>query len=556
LASSTQRPALGWRVALVAWLGYAGLALQLLAPALSGPIVSDDVLLFVNQPHMEGLSFENVRTILDPAGEPVRVTANWAPVHLLAHQLEFEAFGSPLEDPHPYHVVNGLVHAVAALLFAALLVTQGVPQALALGAGLLFLLHPANVETAAWIFQLKTLLALSFGFGALLALRARPLLATGLFGLALLCKPSAAAVLPAALVFEWLRVPGAGEPARRTRWLVGWGALLLLYALPEFAAFRNIGEFRGELPLGESLLQAVAIVGRYLVLSLSSLGSSTFHQPTPPASPLDAWFGLGVLTLLGVALASFDALRGRQLAAGWLAFAVAAYLPVAQLFPFRYPMADRYLYFVLPGLIGAAAVALSPWLTRSLESVAARGWRAASAALLALALVGSALCVGFALRFHERAAVWGSPERVEADAAGHYPDGIHGQIVLARKRIRAGDLDGAIDAVERARARGHSSPSAFLYDPSFQPLLQEPRYVALLQSMTEEWLARARGLPPRSLSNWMGIGQAELFLGHVDRARAAFEQAEALARPEERSSVQQMLAELDRIEAAAGSPAP
>ena len=556
MASSTQRPALGWRVALVAWLGYAGLSLQLLAPALSGPIVSDDALLFVNQRHMEGLSFANVRTILDPTGEPVRVTANWAPVHLLAHQLEFEAFGSPLEDPHPYHVVNGLVHALAALLFAALLVSQGVPQALALGAGLLFLLHPANVETAAWIFQLKTLLALSFGFGALLALRARPLLATGLFGLALLCKPSAAAVLPAALVFEWLRVPGAGEPARRMRWLLGWGALLLLYALPEFAAFRNIGEFRGELPLGERLLQAVAIVGRYLVLSLSSLGSSTFHQPTPPASPLDAWFGLGVLTLFGMALASFDALRGRQLAAGWLAFAAAGYLPVAQLFPFRYPMADRYLYFVLPGLIGAAAVALSPWLTRSLESVAARGWRAASTALLAVGLVGSALCVGFALRFHERAAVWGSPERVEADAAGHYPDGIHGQIVLARKRIRAGDLDGAIDAVERARARGHSSPSAFLYDPSFQPLLQEPRYVALLRSMTEDWLARARGMPPRSVSNWMGIGQAELFLGHIDQARVAFEEAEALARPEERSSVQQMLAELDRIEAAAGSPAP
>jgi hypothetical protein len=229
-----------------------------------------------------------------------------------------------------------------------------VPQALALLAGLLFLLHPANAETAAWIFQLKTLLALSFGLGALLALRARPLLATGLFGLALLCKPSASAVLPAALVFEWLRVPGPSEPARRTRWLLGWGALLLLYALPEFTAFRNIGEFRGELPLGASLLQAVAILGRYLVLSLSSLGSSTFHQPTPPASPLDAWFGLGVLALLALALASFDALRGRRLAAGWLALAAAAYLPVAQLFPFRYPMADRYLYFVLPGLLGAS----------------------------------------------------------------------------------------------------------------------------------------------------------------------------------------------------------
>jgi tetratricopeptide (TPR) repeat protein len=179
-----------------------------------------------------------------------------------------------------------------------------------------------------------------------------------------------------------------------------------------------------------------------------------------------------------------------------------------------------------------------------------------SPGLLALALVSSALCVGFALRFHQRAAVWGSPERIEADAAAHYPDGIHGQIVLARRRIGAGDLDGAIDAIERARARGHSSPSSFLYDPSFQALLQEPRYVALLQGMTEAWLARARGLPPRTLSNWMGIGQAELFMGRIDRAREAFEEAQALASPAERGGVQQMLAELDRIEAAAEPPAP
>jgi len=88
LTSSTGRPAgLGWRIAGVAWLAYAGLTLQLLSPALSGPIVSDDALLFVGQRHMEGLSFENLKTLLDPTGEPVRVTANWAPVHLLAHVL-------------------------------------------------------------------------------------------------------------------------------------------------------------------------------------------------------------------------------------------------------------------------------------------------------------------------------------------------------------------------------------------------------------------------------------------------------------------------------------
>jgi hypothetical protein len=557
LSTWNPRPAaLGWRLALVAVLAYAGLSLQLLAPALSGPVVSDDVLLFVGQPYMEGLTAEHVKTILDPRGEPVRVTANWAPVHLLAHALEFDLFGSPLANPYPYHVVNALVHGVNAALFAALLAAQGVPVAGALLAGLLFLVHPANAETAAWIFQLKTLLAFSFGFGALLLLRARPLLATSLFALALLCKPSASAVLAAAIVFEWLRAPAPGELPRRTLWLAGWAALLLLYALPEFSAFQNIGEFRGELPAGERALQAVAIVGRYLLLALASVGSSTFHQPTPPASPLDAWFGLGLVTLLALALASVDTLRSRHLAAGWLGLAAAAYAPVAQLFPFRYPMADRYLYFVLPGLIGAAAVALAPWLARSLDALRARGWRAAPAGLVAGALALGAASAAFAVRFHERAAVWGAAERVEADAAAHYPDGIQGQILLARQRIAAGDLDGAVNAVERARARGHSSPSAFLYDPTFQPLLQHPRYVALLRDMTEAWLARARALPEPTLSNWMGIAQAELFMGRFDRSREALERARDAADPAQRAGVEHMLAELTRLEAASVEPPP
>ena len=551
MATSAQPPAaFGWRHVLFALLAYSGLALQLLAPALDGPIVSDDALLFVGQAHMEELSLANVKTILDPRGEPVRVTANWAPVHLLAHVLEIEAFGSPLENPRPFHVVNALVHAVNATLFAALLAAQGVPALGALLAGLLFLVHPANVETVAWIFQLKTLLAASFGFGALLALRKRPGVATLLFALALLAKPSASAVLAAAIVFEWLRAPAAGEPPRRTGWLVAWGALLLLYTVPEFTAFLNVGEFRGELPLGERALQAVAIVGRYLVLAVASLGSSTFHQPTPPASPLDAWFGLGLLTLLGLALLSVDALRGRQLAAGWLGLAAAAYVPVAQIFPFRYPMADRYLYFVLPGLLGAAAVALAPWLARSLEQLRERGRRAVTAGVVALAVLVSGASVAFAARFRERAAVWASPDTVEADAAAHYPDGIPGQVSLARRRLEAGDYDGAVEAIERARARGHTNPAAFLYDPDFQQLLEHPRYVELLRDMTEGWLARARALPVQTVSSWMGIGHAELFMGRLDRAREAFDLARGMADPEERAAIDETLAELDRIEAA------
>jgi tetratricopeptide (TPR) repeat protein len=183
-----------------------------------------------------------------------------------------------------------------------------------------------------------------------------------------------------------------------------------------------------------------------------------------------------------------------------------------------------------------------------------RGWRALPVGLAAAALLTGAASVAFAMRFGERAAVWSSAERAEADAAANYPEGIQGQIALARQRIAAGDFDGAVDAVERARARGHSSPSAFIYDPTFQPLLQYPRYVALLQDMTEVWLKRARSLPEPTVSSWMGIGQAELFMGRLDRARDAFEHARDIAGPQERPAVEQMLAELSKLAAASLEP--
>jgi hypothetical protein len=533
---------LSWRILLVALLAAAGLSVLLLEPALRGPIVSDDVLIFAGVPQVREPSARSLAVILDPRGEPVQVTANWAPVHLLAHMVAIVSFGSPLEDPYPHHVLNGVLHGVNAALLAALLASRGVPALAALLGALLFLVHPANVETAAWISQLKTLLSFTFGFGALLALKQRPLAGTLLFALALLAKPSASAVLAAAIVFEWQRRP---EEPRRAAWLVGWGLLLLLYALPEFVAFRSTGEFRQELAPGPRALQAVAIAGRYVVLALTGVGASTFHQPLPPTSALDPWFWLGLATLLGLAAVSLRALWRGHPAAGWLGLAAAAYLPVAQLFPFRYPMADRYLYFVLPGLLGAALVTLAPRL------------RGASArrALLAFAAVALAASAAFGVQFHRRAGLWASPEGIEVDAAIHYPEGIPGQITLARKLITQGDLAGAIDAVERARARGHSNPSAFLGDPSFQPLLSEPRYVALLQDMTERWLERARQVQRPGVGHWMGIAQAELFLGRADPAFEALDRAEALADPVQREGIRQVRAEWQKaIES--GAPAP
>jgi hypothetical protein len=111
-----------------------------------------------------------------------------------------------------YHLVNILLHATAALLLLTILRTLQVP-----GAGLaaaIFALHPVQVESVAWISELKNTFSGVFFFGSALAYlrfdrtrnKAVYVGALVLFVLGLLAK-TVIATLPAALlvVFWWQR---------------------------------------------------------------------------------------------------------------------------------------------------------------------------------------------------------------------------------------------------------------------------------------------------------------------------------------------------------------
>jgi hypothetical protein len=516
----------GWREALVAWLALSGLAYFVYEPALHGPLLSDDYIYFTGRPYMEALTPANVLTILDPFGDPVVLTWNWAPLHLLAHSTLRALFGS-FSQTYPHHLVNVVLHALNATLLLALLAAARVPLGAAAAGALLFLLHPANVESVAWIFQLKTLLSFTLAMSAWLCLARRPGWATLLFGLGLLVKVSAGGVLAAALVSEWLRQPGPDDPPRRMRWLVAWAVLGLAYALPELSAFRNTGEFRLPMAASERVLSAVAIVGRYGVLALTSFGASSFHQPAPPASPLDPWFGLGLATLLALGALSFLALLRRHPAAPWLGLAAASYAPVSQIFAFRYPMADRYLYFVLPGLLGAALVTLAPRLELAFAELKRRGARRALG-LVALTAGALALGVGFGLRAHERAAVFGSAERFERDSALHYPDGLAGRLGEARSALVRGDAAAALDALEAAHRQGYGNALLMMRDPYFGQLRGEPRFTALAQQMARDWIAHYETLPREVPDALVDLFQYQLLLEQREAAFATLARLEAM----------------------------
>jgi hypothetical protein len=177
--------------------------------AMDGGFFSDDIDVIVDNPIVNDPSAENLLTMWDPSSPVLHAGGgNYAPIHLLLTTLERQLFGDQVAA---YHAVNVLVHALNAVLLASVLLACGLGSAAALLGGLLFAVHPANVEAVAWIFQLKTNVALALSLGALLLLPRRPGLATALFALGLLTKASALFALPMAAALAWVRRGDAGR---------------------------------------------------------------------------------------------------------------------------------------------------------------------------------------------------------------------------------------------------------------------------------------------------------------------------------------------------------
>src|SRR5205807_502833 len=81
--------------------------------------------------------------------------SNYHPLTWLSHMLDCQLFGASASGPHVESVV--LHFLVSALLYVFLKRTTGATRKSALCA-LLFALHPAHVESVAWVAERKDLL--------------------------------------------------------------------------------------------------------------------------------------------------------------------------------------------------------------------------------------------------------------------------------------------------------------------------------------------------------------------------------------------------------------
>ena len=277
---------------------------------------------------------------------------------------------------HPvgYHFVNILFHALNALLVWAVLRKLALPGAWLAAA--IWAVHPVNVESVAWITELKNTQSTLFYLLALLAWMKYADRETGrpwrFYGLALVLQALAlfskttACTLPAALLLVlWLRKEPIGW--RRLVQVAPFLALGVAMGLISIWWEAHLGNYRKELDYTFNALERVLIATRALWFYATKLVWPTKLAFSYPRWEIDVRDPRQYTWLIGcVAMALFLWWRRRVLGRAPVAavvFFVAALSPLLGFIPlytFRYTfVADHYQYVASIGLIALFAAAVS-----------------------------------------------------------------------------------------------------------------------------------------------------------------------------------------------------
>ncbi len=364
-------------------------------------------------------------------------------------------------------LTSSLVAWLAWLLFGSL--------GAALVAGMIFAVHPANIENYVWIAGLSQSLA---SFFIVTSLASAVLVLRGLRGsvcfgvsllalLAALCSKENAAITPGlvlALSFSLVAVARRDSEnadgdaiLRRSRALLASQlALTLLFVLV----------WRPHV-LGSLLAEAVPLAGSSVIQTLTGIGSwpqamgwimlplqsTTSDVVTLVGSPFQPSFVSGLL-FAGISLAIWWRMLGIGLehAALGLAWIWIAFAPTSGLIPLNHMRGERYLSLSLLGL-AILLPALGLHLRASLTDTRQR---------LIVGLLAGVLILGLAQRSWQRIPDWRSDLALFSSDVGRDPLYREGYHELAKAHIEAGDMPSAKQSLEalsqlNARFVGHAS---------------------------------------------------------------------------------------------------
>jgi tetratricopeptide (TPR) repeat protein len=423
------------------YLAYAltvAIAVWAYAPSLHGPFLFDD----------SYLPFA-----LPVAGAPL---AAWLrgvrPALMLTYWINSRISGT---DPFSYHLFNLALHLVNSVLILIVVrrltrwagVAEDKREILAWLAALVFLLHPAQTEAVAYVAGRSEVLSTLWFLAAFAVFLYRPapavswgtaLVVLMLFGLALLSKEQTV-VLPALLLltdFWWDR--DFSPRGVRSNWriyaplslgVVGAGVSfwsLIAHATSAGFALKDFTWYQYFYTQWRALFVYVAT----FLLPFHLTADWDFPISKTPADH-GAIAGLLALVLLGAVAWKYRQ-RFRLAAFGFFVFLVLM-APTSSILPIQDAVAERRLYFAMPGL-----------LLIVVDMASRLKWNRAGALVMA-----AALAVAAAAATHVRAGLWGNAVALWEDTARKSPDKARPHFQLASAYYEAGQCDRAVAEFER-----------------------------------------------------------------------------------------------------------
>lgn len=322
----------------------------------------DDYDYVVNNRAIQGISFANLKSVFSDF-----FVGNYAPFHLLSYMLDYLFWGL---NPRGYHLSNLLLHALNGFLVYRLflkLELRGIPALL--GAAL-FVLHPVQVESVAWVAERKNVLSALFFLLALLYYidyrqtadgRVRHyIFSLAFFACALLSK-SAAVILPVVIIFyDFCYCDGPRRfnlPDKLPFLFFALAASYVTIISQDTNAGGGMRGYPGGTPLS-TLWTMLPVFLSYLKDLVYPLDLSPYYIVLIRTS-VDSTVALSAAILLCLAGITAVTVKRQPKLLFFISIYILALLPVLQIVPILTLKNDRYLYFPMIGAAGAATMLIS-----------------------------------------------------------------------------------------------------------------------------------------------------------------------------------------------------
>jgi tetratricopeptide (TPR) repeat protein len=380
-----------------------GLLLVVVTLALYNPVArngfvnfDDDRYLTANPQVRAGLRWSTV-----PWAFTTLELANWHPLTWLSYALDYQLFQL---NPVGYHYISLLLHATNALLLFLVLQWFTGYTARSLMVAALFVVHPLNVESVAWVSELKNVLCMLFFLLAAAAYGwyvrrpgvGRYLAVAVLFAMALMSKPMAITLPFVLLLLDYwplgrMRMPAGANwgdeagsrfaPQTQSLTTLCLEKLPLLALSAGSAVITMFAQRAGGAVLTSAahnpILRLENVIVSYTLYIEKAIWPSHLAALYPYPHALPAWeVAVSLVVLLAITCAALKYRQRRDLIVGWFWY-LGTMVPMIGLVQVgNQAMGDRYTYLPLIGFFIMAVWAAAEWASArhfSVKYVAAAG---------------------------------------------------------------------------------------------------------------------------------------------------------------------------------------